>query len=109
MKKGRPAHLVSVLSSPSAAPAVRAALFRETSTLGIRETPAAKSALTREFRTVEVGGQSIAVKIGRDADGAVLNAMPEWDDVVRAAGVLGQPVKRVLAQAVAAFEQLGGQ
>lgn len=109
MKKGRPAHLVSVLSSPSAAPAVRAALFRETSTLGIRETLAAKSALTREFRTVEVGGQSIAVKIGRDADGAVLNATPEWDDVVRAAGVLGQPVKRVLAQAVAAFEQLGGQ
>jgi uncharacterized protein (DUF111 family) len=36
----------------------------------------------------------------------VLNAMPEWDDVVRAAGVLGQPVKRVLAQALAAFEQL---
>jgi len=54
---------------------------------------------------VEVGGQHIAVKIGRGADGALLNAMPEWDDVVRAAAALGQPVKRVLAQAQAAFEQ----
>ena len=54
---------------------------------------------------MEVGGQHIAVKIGRGADGALLNAMPEWDDVVRAAAALGQPVKRVLAQAQAAFEQ----
>jgi hypothetical protein len=105
MKKGRPAHLVSALCSQPAASAVRATLFRETSTLGIREAPAAKTALAREFRTVEVEGQPIAVKIGRGADGGVLNAMPEWDDVVRAAGTLGLPVKRVLAQALAAFER----
>jgi uncharacterized protein (TIGR00299 family) protein len=109
MKKGRPAHQVSALCSQPAAAAVRAALFRETSTLGIRETSAAKTALAREFRTVEVEGQPIAVKVGRGDDGAVLNAMPEWDDVVRAAGVLGQPAKRVLAQALAAFEQLPEQ
>jgi uncharacterized protein (TIGR00299 family) protein len=109
MKKGRPAHVVSALSSRPAVAAVRAALFRETSTLGIRESAVAKTALAREFRTVEVDGQQIAVKIGRGADGAVLNAMPEWDDVVRAANALGQPVKRVLAQAQAAFEQLPPQ
>jgi hypothetical protein len=85
---------------------VRAAFFRETSTLGVRETPAAKTALTREFRTVDVGGQPIAVKLGWGPDGSLLNAMPEWDDVVRAAAALGLPVKRVLAQAQAAFEQL---
>ena len=109
MKKGRPAHLVSALCGQPAAAAVRAALFRETSTLGMRETVAAKTALAREFRTVEVEGQPIAVKVGRGADGTVLNAMPEWEDVVRAAGVLGHPVKRVLAQAMAAFEQLSPQ
>jgi pyridinium-3,5-bisthiocarboxylic acid mononucleotide nickel chelatase len=106
MKKGRPAHTLSALAGAAAAPAVRAALFRETSTLGVRETPAAKTALTRTFRTVEVGGQPIAVKLGWAPDGSLLNAMPEWDDVVRAAGALGLPVKRVLAQAQAAFEQL---
>jgi hypothetical protein len=106
MKKGRPAHTVSALTSEPSAPAVRAAFFRETSTLGVRETPAAKTALTREFRTVDVGGQPIAVKLGWGPDGSLLNAMPEWDDVVRAAAALGLPVKRVLAQAQAAFEQL---
>jgi hypothetical protein len=32
--------------------------------------------------------------------------MPEWDDVVRAAAALDRPLKRVLAQAQAAFERL---
>jgi hypothetical protein len=106
MKKGRPAHTVSALTNAPAAAAVRATFFRETSTLGVRETPATKTALAREFRTVDVEGQPIAVKLGRGPDGTLLNAQPEWDDVVRAAAALGQPVKRVLAQALAAFERL---
>jgi pyridinium-3,5-bisthiocarboxylic acid mononucleotide nickel chelatase len=106
MKKGRPAHTVSALTSEPSAAAVRAAFFRQTSTLGVRETPAAKTALAREFRTVDVGGQPVAIKLGWGPDGTLLNAMPEWDDVVQAAKVLDQPVKRVLAQAQAAFEQL---
>ncbi len=109
MKKGRPAHTVSALTGEPAAAAVRAALFRETSTLGIRETPAAKTALTREFRTVDVAGQPVAVKLGWAPDGTLLNAMPEWDDVVRAANALGRPVKRVLAEAQAEFEKLPPQ
>ena len=32
-------------------------------------------------------------------DGAVVNAQPEFDDVVRAAERLGRPVKTVLAEA----------
>jgi hypothetical protein len=106
MKKGRPAHTISALTGQASAAAIRAVLFRETTTLGVRETPAAKTTLTREFHNVELDGQVIAVKVGRDADGALVNAMPEWDDVVRAAAALDQPVKRVLAQAQAAFEQL---
>jgi uncharacterized protein (DUF111 family) len=106
MKKGRPAHTVSALVTVERAEAIRTVLFRETTTLGVRETPAAKTMLAREFRSVDVDGQVIAVKIGRDTDGELLNAMPEWDDVVRAAAALGRPVKRVLAQAQAAFEQL---
>jgi uncharacterized protein (TIGR00299 family) protein len=106
MKKGRPAHTVSALVSADHADAIRAVLFRQTTTLGVRETPASKTALAREFRSVTVDGQIIAVKIGRDADGQPVNSMPEWDDVVRAAAALGQPVKRVLARALAAFEQL---
>ena len=44
---------------------------------------------TREFTDIEVQGQRIAVKIARDADGAVVRREPEFRDVVAAARVLG--------------------
>ena len=100
MKKGRPAHVVSALAEPVAVPAVRAVLFRETTTLGVRESGVARQVLARRFRTVDVSGQSVAVKLGLGPDGEVLNAVPEWEDVVRAAAALDRPVKAVLAQAL---------
>ena len=39
MKKGRPAHTLSVLVAADRADAVRAAIFRQTSTIGLREQP----------------------------------------------------------------------
>lgn len=101
MKKGRPAHTLSVLVAADRAAAVRAAMFRHTSTIGVREIPLGKYALAREMTTVEVGGQQIAVKLARH-DGELVNAMPEFDDVVRAAAALGRPVSDVLADASAA-------
>jgi pyridinium-3,5-bisthiocarboxylic acid mononucleotide nickel chelatase len=104
MKKGRPAHTLCALTNTATLAAVRAVFFRETTTLGVRETPGQKTALVRDFRSVEVDGQPIAIKLGHLPDGTLVNAMPEWDDVVKAAAALGQPTKRVLAQALAAFE-----
>ena len=37
MKKGRPAHTLSSWSPPTRADGVRAAIFRHTSTIGVRE------------------------------------------------------------------------
>jgi pyridinium-3,5-bisthiocarboxylic acid mononucleotide nickel chelatase len=106
MKKGRPAHVVSALAEPVAVPAVRAALFRETTTLGVRESVVARQVLARRLHTVDVGGQPVAVKLGLGPDGEVVNAMPEWEDVVRAAAALDRPVKSVLAQAMGLAEAL---
>ncbi|MDX6206043.1 MAG: pyridinium-3,5-bisthiocarboxylic acid mononucleotide nickel chelatase [Frankiales bacterium] len=106
MKKGRPAHTLSVLVSEAAADAVRQVIFTETSTLGVRESPYGKRALTREFATVFVDGVAVQVKIGR-LDGVVVNAQPEYEDVVAAAGRLGRPVKAVLAAANAAAHDAG--
>ncbi len=106
MKKGRPAYVVAALADPGTAPAVRGVLFRETTTLGIRETPAARHILARTFATVHVDGHPVAVKLGLAPDGRVLNAMPEWEDVARAAAALGRPVKQVLARALGLAEQL---
>jgi uncharacterized protein (TIGR00299 family) protein len=99
MKKGRPAHTLSVLASSERAPAVRSAIFRHTSTIGLREQPLGKHALEREMVQVEVDGQPIAVKLARE-DGVLVNAQPEYDDVARAALALGRPVNEVLADAI---------
>ncbi len=98
MKKGRPAHALSVLCLPAVTPAVRRVVFRETSTLGLREQQLGKHALDRQEVTVEVGGRPVRVKLGR-LDGEVVNVMPEWDDVAAAAHALGRPAKQVLLDA----------
>ncbi|HEY3001873.1 MAG TPA: nickel pincer cofactor biosynthesis protein LarC [Kribbellaceae bacterium] len=105
MKKGRPAYTLSVLTRPDRADAVRRVVFAETSAIGLRESTITKHAAEREFRTVDVGGQRISVKIA-SYDGKVVNVQPEYDDVVAAAAALGRPVKAVLAAAIAASSAL---
>jgi hypothetical protein len=104
MKKGRPAHTLSVLTSAESAAPVREAVFRHTSTIGVREVRVSKTALEREFVRVDVSGIPVAVKVAR-MGGEVVNAQPEYDDVVRAATTLGRPVKEVLAEAVTAWRR----
>ncbi|MEU8223751.1 nickel pincer cofactor biosynthesis protein LarC [Kribbella sp. NPDC048915] len=105
MKKGRPAHTLSVLVGGGNAEQVRAVILSETSAIGLREFGIRKHAADREFTTVEVSGQRIRVKIARYG-GQVVNVQPEYDDVAAAATVLGKPVKTVLAKAVAAGHDL---
>jgi len=106
MKKGRPAHTLAVLVSDGKVDAVRRVIFTETSTLGVRESRYGKRALARELATVLVDGVAIRVKLGR-LDGLIVNAQPEYEDVVAAAATLGRPVKAVLAAANAAAHASG--
>jgi pyridinium-3,5-bisthiocarboxylic acid mononucleotide nickel chelatase len=101
MKKGRPAHTLHALCPLGTVEAVRAEIFRRTSTLGVREIPVGKTALERETGSVTVGGERIATKLAR-LDGAVVNVSVEYEDVRRAADVLGLPVKEVLRAATSA-------
>ena len=98
MKKGRPAHTLSVLVGADRLPEVRREVFRQTSTIGVRETGYAKTALDREMHVVAVDGHEVRVKVAR-LDGEVLNVQPEYDDVAAAALVLDRPAKEVLAEA----------
>ncbi len=98
MKKGRPAHTLSVLCPAAVAPAVREVVFRQTTSLGLRETAVVKHALERTEAVVDVDGQPVRVKLGL-LGGDVVNAMPEWEDVAAAATALGRPAKLVLQQA----------
>ncbi|WP_246456395.1 nickel pincer cofactor biosynthesis protein LarC [Nocardioides mesophilus] len=105
MKKGRPAHTLHVLAAPDRVDAARAAVFRQTSTIGVREVPVGKTALDRETRTVAVAGHQITVKLAL-LDGRVVNAQPEYVDVAHVAARTHRPIKDVLAEAVAATQEL---
>ena len=106
MKKGRPAHTLSVLVGTDGVEAVRDVVYRETSTLGLRILHVGKHALDRRMDTVHVGGCAVAVKIAL-LDGRTVNVQPEFEDVAAAAATLGRPVKDVLAEAGALARELG--
>ncbi|MBA2522080.1 MAG: DUF111 family protein, partial [Solirubrobacterales bacterium] len=105
MKKGRPAHTLSVLVRRKHADAVIDAIYGETSAIGLRELTVGKRALARETTEVEVDGHRIRVKVSRH-QGRPVNVQPEYDDVAAAAAALDRPVKAVLADAVAAAAAL---
>lgn len=98
MKKGRPAHTLSVLTTQALAPVARRVVFEQTSTLGLRETPVRKHALERTVTEVDVDGRRVRVKHGW-YDGRLVTSQPEWEDVVAAARALGRPAKDVLREA----------
>ncbi|MDX6286090.1 MAG: pyridinium-3,5-bisthiocarboxylic acid mononucleotide nickel chelatase [Frankiales bacterium] len=106
MKKGRPAYTLSVLGSDAVADILRRVIFTETTTIGLRERRVEKRALHRASETIQIEGHPIRVKTAV-LDGVVVNATPEYDDVVAAASALGRPVKAILAAATAAAHAAG--
>jgi uncharacterized protein (TIGR00299 family) protein len=106
MKKGRPAHTLSVLCHPDRTGILRDRIFRDTSTLGVREGVMRKYALPRAFVDVGVAGGTVAVKVGHHR-GVIVQVMPEFDDVAALAGRLGRAERQVLAEAAAAAAAAG--
>jgi pyridinium-3,5-bisthiocarboxylic acid mononucleotide nickel chelatase len=99
MKKGRPGHVLSVMVDHSHRAHLTEIIFRETSTLGVRERTVARTTLARELLEVEVEGVCVRVKIGRMGD-EVVNIAPEHDDARAAAVRLGMPLKEVYERAL---------
>jgi uncharacterized protein (TIGR00299 family) protein len=93
MKKGRPAHVLHVLAEPHTADRLEHLVLAETGSLGIRRSPAARTALPRHATTVEVDGCPIRIKHGPHG------AKPEHDDVAAAAARLGLPLRVVAERA----------
>jgi len=106
MKKGRPAHALSVLGDPDQAPALRDQMLRLTSTIGVRQTAVDRWALGRGWTDVSVHGHAVPVKVAHQ-DGVVVHATPEFEDVARLAAGWGQPIRDVLAVAIASAEASG--
>ena len=103
MKKGRPAFTVSALCAPDIETLLADILFRETTTLGVRTTPANKRFLDREWIETEVEGFPVRVKVGR-REGLVTTMSPEHDDALAVARSTGLPLKKVYTRALAQVE-----
>ena len=106
MKKGRPAHTLTVLCSPGRADELREQIFRETSTLGVRESPRRKVALERTFVDVAVAGEKVPVKVAH-RDGRIVQVMPDFENVSALARRQGRPERVVLQEAIAAATAAG--
>lgn len=92
-KKGRPAHIISVLAEPGTVARLATVLTQETGTLGFREHFVSRSALLRQSLEVEVSGERVRVKAGP------YQLKAEHDDCARAAAHLGIPLSEVARQA----------
>lgn len=99
-KKGRPAHVVSVLCDPSTVATMRRVLADETGTLGIRAMTWQRWPAAREFATVDVDGYPVRVKRGPRRIKA------EHDDAARVARLVGLPVREVARRAEDAAHRL---
>lgn len=103
MKKGRPAHTLSVLASTDRLDSLRDEVFTLVPTLGVREYQVTKFELQRAWHPVTVGEATVRIKIGH-SDGRILTATPEFADVAAVAEASGRPLRVVFADAVAAAE-----
>ncbi|HEY0709265.1 MAG TPA: nickel pincer cofactor biosynthesis protein LarC [Polyangia bacterium] len=105
MKKGRPALTVAALAAHDKVEPVTYAFFEHSSTIGVRMSPRARTALARSAATVNTPFGKVAVKLSA-ADGRVLSATPEYEDCRRLATQQKIPVRSVLAAAAAAAQAL---
>jgi uncharacterized protein (TIGR00299 family) protein len=106
MKKGRPAHTLTVLAGPDRAADLRQAVLTQTSTIGVRETTVHKTALPRGWVDLTVAGHQLPIKIAY-RDGTICQVTPEFDDLEQAAVQQGLSPIRLLEQATAAAAAAG--
>lgn len=102
MKKGRSAHLVTVICEPGEARSMAALLVRETSTLGVRVREEQRYVAGRRIEKMQSSLGAVNVKL-KIVDGDIVDATPEYEDVRALAAASGVPLRdahrRVLTEA----------
>lgn len=94
MKKSRPGVLLTVLCRPEDREALIRALFRHTTTLGVRETLCGRAVLTRRMETVQTAFGPVRRKL---AEGfGIRRTKYEYDDLARIAHASGLALDELL-------------
>lgn len=108
MKKGRPAHMLSVLTADAEREACAAIIFRETTSIGIRVRRIdERLEADRHIAKVETRYGIVACKVSAYG-GHIVNVAPEYEDCRRLAEAQQVPLKVVQQEALKTFnERLG--
>ena len=83
MKKSRSGILLTVICHPEIANACKSIIFRQTTTLGIRERDQQRTILNREIQSIQTNYGMVRVKIaswGEGEERQVFNVQPEYED-----------------------------
>ena len=94
MKKGRPAHKLSVLASPEDQQTIIGELMKETSTLGVRVSQVRRYEAERRVEEVETSLGPVRVKL-KLLEGSPVSIAPEYEDCAAIASRLGLPLREV--------------
>lgn len=97
-KKGRPAVLLTALVAAGGEDAVVDALFRHTTTIGLRFRTERRRTLPRHVEVVDTRFGSVRVKVA--GSGPTAKAKPEFEDCRRLAGEHAVPVSEVYLAAL---------
>jgi len=101
MKKGRPAHKISVLCEPILGGQVRRVLVDATGSFGVRGQTCERWPEPRDLRQVDVAGLTVRIKVGAG------RAKVEHDDAARVARRTGLPLHEVVSMAEQAWRDTG--
>ena len=95
MKKGRPGVLLTCLCRPEQRDAMLRCIFRNTTTLGVRERTCARYSLARRTQTVQTRFGPVRVKTAQGY--GVTREKAEYDDLAQRARESGQPLDEIRA------------
>ncbi len=102
MKKNRLATKLTVLAEIDKIEALINAVFRETSSIGLRYYPVQRRVLERTAKKLRVLGEEVSVKIS-SLEGKIVNIQPEYADCLKLAKKSDRPVKEIIQLTVKEF------
>jgi uncharacterized protein (TIGR00299 family) protein len=95
MKKGRLATKLSVMAEIDKIDTLTSAIFKETSSIGVRYFPVERRVLERKIEKVSILGEKVAIKISYQ-DGKEVNIQPEFSDCTKLAKKSDFSVKEIM-------------
>lgn len=95
MKKGRPGHLLTVMSPPELASPLTDLVLRRSTTLGVRLTPAQRVLAARTLIEVTSVLGKARVKV-KELEGRPVDVAPEYEDCRRIAHETGRDLREVM-------------